>query len=842
MKSLKSRLGFNTLKGQVFLLVSSFFVILVFIVLGIILTNQGGAKLGKNLVDVKYPFAFAVSEVIQGVDESELIQKDAFFHGDEAIFEAKNRVWKDRIKPFAEKLFELKEYLTKEDQQKVDSFKVLLTSYEELAREMDRLSQASSNSLPQAPYLGDSLDSATIVGYIQEVESYEASLAEKEEKINQELTPLVAQIIELLQPLRDAQFASFENDMAVLGSRAERIENVSMINALVGISIAIGLSFLIRKSLKKSINHTTHFLNKLAVGELPEAIEKNENELDLIVDAGISLKTNLRKASDFAINIGDGQFDHKFSPVSVEDTLGNALVQMRDKLQQIADDDKKRNWATEGLAKFGELLREQNEDFKTFGEKITSALVKYLQANQCALFVLNSENKDDQYLELIATYAYNKNKFLSKKLKIEEDYGEGLAGQAFLEAETIYLTDIPQDYVEITSGLGDARPNSLLIVPLKVNDKVEGVIELASFKLFEKHHIEFIEKLGETIASSIASVKVKDVTTRLLENAQEQTEQMRAQDEEMRQNMEELAATQEEMQRRSSELESLLMESQEKERQLLLTQEELILTQERSKQDNEVWQKFSSVVENASDIVAVLNSNGVVEYLNKAGKAKFEAINTQESEKITITDFFPESLSTKVLGEYLPLAVKGESVKFTSTRIAGANNLEIDCETLLYAIEDDLEGESIGLSMVIRDLPKEDVAKAQSTQVVVTDSFAEKITGAFYRLEFDIQSGSFKFTYFSDNISELIGFSATELCGFNYDQLLTLIHPEDKAAFMASLQNMINDLKTFEWAGRWSTKDGGWGWFKLSAHVNKQDEKILSEGIMIDVSVLKSSV
>ncbi|MDW7695877.1 PAS domain S-box protein [Flammeovirgaceae bacterium SG7u.111] len=841
MKSLITQLGFNTLRGQITLLLSSFFVILVAIVLGIGVASQSGAKMGEELVNIKYPFAFAVSEVMQGVDESELIQKDAFYHGDEVIFQKKDQIWEERIKPSVQKLFELREFLPQEEQQKIDSFKVLLAKYEALSQEMDQLSRSSNNYIAQAPYMGDSLDSAAIVAYIQDIESQEASLVEKKDKIDQDLTPLVSQIIALLEPLRDSQFASFEEDMNDLSSTAHSIQNVSIINALIGIAIALGLALLIRKNLKKSVDHTTGFLNRLAEGELPESIEKNENELDLIVDAGVSLKTNLRRASHFAINIGEGKFDHEFSPVSGEDTLGNALVQMRNKLQQIADDDKKRNWATEGLTKFGELLREQNEDFKTFGEKITSALVKYLNANQCALFVLNSENKDDLYLELMATYAYNKNKFLTKKLKIEEDYGEGLAGQAFLEAETIYLTDIPQDYVDITSGLGDARPNSLLIVPLKVNDKVEGVIELASFKLFETYQIEFIEKLGETIASSISSVKVKEVTTKLLENAQEQAEQMRSQEEEMRQNMEELATTQEEMQRRSSELEKMLTESQEKEKQLLLVQEEALHNQRKSEEVQEEMQMFNAIVENTADIVAIVGSNGTVQYLNKSGKKKFESL-TEGDPKLSITDFFPESMSEKILGEYLPLAVKGDEVSFVTKRKIGADEVEVDCEVFMFAIEDELYGEPLGVSMIARDLPTVETVPTQESQVAVSDSFAEKITGAFYRLEFDMQSGNFKFTYFSDNIAELIGYSATELCGFNYDQILALVHPEDKPAFMASLQNMINNLKTFEWAGRWNTKDGGFGWFKLSAHVNKQKDKVLSEGIMIDVSVLKSSV
>jgi PAS domain S-box-containing protein len=99
----------------------------------------------------------------------------------------------------------------------------------------------------------------------------------------------------------------------------------------------------------------------------------------------------------------------------------------------------------------------------------------------------------------------------------------------------------------------------VLIVPLKVNDQIFGVVEIASFNLFQDFEMEFVQKIAESIASTISTVKINAKTQRLLEESQEMTEQMRAQEEEMRQNMEELQATQEEMQRSTSETESTMV-------------------------------------------------------------------------------------------------------------------------------------------------------------------------------------------------------------------------------------------------------------------------------------------
>ncbi len=295
----------------------------------------------------------------------------------------------------------------------------------------------------------------------------------------------------------------------------------------------------------------------LSNGEMTEKLKvRTKDDIGKIVQSVNNLIDGLRRKAEFSIQIGQGNLLSDFQPQSNKDILGNSMLQMRESLRYAAEEERKRksedeirNWVAMGLAKFGDILRTNYKSTKELGEIAIPNLVKYIDANQGGIFQLNDEDESDQHLELIAAFAYNRQKYISKKILI----GEGLVGTCAIEKQSIYMTQIPQGYISITSGLGDASPDCLLIVPLKVEETIYGVIEIASFKKFKQHEIEFVEKVAENIASTISAVKINTRTSALLELSRQQAEERSAQDEEMRQNMEEMQATQEELQRQMEE-------------------------------------------------------------------------------------------------------------------------------------------------------------------------------------------------------------------------------------------------------------------------------------------------
>jgi PAS domain S-box-containing protein len=400
----------------------------------------------------------------------------------------------------------------------------------------------------------------SIMANLQTFENYEDPTVKfmAENSIESEVIPITNNLISKLDFIAQKQSELTTTSDAEVINSITRLKTLTLILGGVFLAIAIISAIYLVISITKPVNFLKNIVVKLGKGELVEEKQAkfNNDEIGDMALAMDNLVNGLKGTTTFAENIGNGNYQSDFKPLSEHDVLGNALINMRNNLSKVAEDDKKRNWATGGQAKFGEILRTNNNDLLKLSDEIIANLVKYLKANQGALYIIddNLEEGEEPTMSMKACYAWDKKKFLNHKIH----KGEGLSGQAWQEGDIVYLTEVPQSYIKITSGLGDANPTSVLIVPLKVNDQIFGVVEIASFSLFQDFEIEFVQKIAESIASTISSVKVNARTQRLLEESQEMTEQMRAQEEEMRQNMEELQATQEEMQRSQSETESTM--------------------------------------------------------------------------------------------------------------------------------------------------------------------------------------------------------------------------------------------------------------------------------------------
>ncbi len=327
--------------------------------------------------------------------------------------------------------------------------------------------------------------------------------------------------------------------------------NLLIISAILFVLVTL-LGAYLANSLSEPMRKIQREISMLSKGIFPKiSSQVYKDELGKI-DASLNvLINNMREVAKFAEDIGKGNFDSPYQAQNDKDVLSNSLVKMRDSLKKLSIEDRARSWVNTGTAIFANILRENSDDITHLANGAVKGLVKYLEANQGVFFYYNGNKK---ILEALGTYAYDKQRYWQKSIH----EGEGLAGQVFLEGSTVYLTEVPENYSKITSGLGYAKPKSVLVVPIKSAEGIFGVIEIASLDVFDKLRIKFAEDMCDNIAVTIGRIKTAEDTRKLLEESQNATEQLRQQEEEMRQNFEELMASQEEMRLRQEKLDLLL--------------------------------------------------------------------------------------------------------------------------------------------------------------------------------------------------------------------------------------------------------------------------------------------
>ncbi|NPA68182.1 MAG: GAF domain-containing protein [Chlorobi bacterium] len=305
---------------------------------------------------------------------------------------------------------------------------------------------------------------------------------------------------------------------AELQSQTNKIITVVVIFGIILIAAASAGLFYFGKSISDSVSNVKNKLSEMAKGHVIKAEDtKRKDELGDMNNSLNALITGINRYADFALEIGKGNIDAEFEPLSADDKLGNSLLDMRKSIKKASEDEEKRrlenerrNKANEGYAAFAELVRKGSNDIYELSYDIISNLVDFLGINQGGIFLLN-EDEDEPYLEMTASVAYGRKKFREKKIVV----GEGLAGACAYEKKKIYITDVPDDYAEIRSGLGKANPKTILIIPLLTENNLVGVIELASLKELDDFDIEFTEKVSETIAASLFAAKINAKTGKL---------------------------------------------------------------------------------------------------------------------------------------------------------------------------------------------------------------------------------------------------------------------------------------------------------------------------------------
>ncbi len=361
---------------------------------------------------------------------------------------------------------------------------------------------------------------------------------------------LFSEIEQDLDYLTDKRKAWVESMIANSATKSYKIRRSIVLSSILLLLILFVISLHLYLYTSKSVRIIQEDISSLSSGIIPPPLPVSTNAVFGRIYQNLNkLHDYLHKLVQAMLKITEKDFTGGFTPVSDKDMAGNALVNLQEnlKISQAAEEKRKkeeleRTWVAEGIARINDILRSSADKIEELAYLLIREIVEYTGSKLGAVYILNNEDPEKVYLEMTAVYAYDRKKHLKKELMT----GEGLAGRCVQENETIYMTDVPGNYISIKSGLGETKPVSLLIVPLKLSDdSVHGAVEIASFSELQPYRIRFIETVGENIATSISKMKINLKTKKLLEHTKQQTEEMTSQEEEMRQNMEELKAIQE---------------------------------------------------------------------------------------------------------------------------------------------------------------------------------------------------------------------------------------------------------------------------------------------------------
>jgi hypothetical protein len=339
---------------------------------------------------------------------------------------------------------------------------------------------------------------------------------------------------------------------------------VTIIGAILLINILINPIF-------KPLQQINNTLNEMSFGKtvLPlkiiffDEVGKIAQSLNQVIQA-------LATYSSFVKEVGVKNFDADFKALSPDDTLGNVLLEMAQKLQDNEIEIKKRTWIAEGNAMLGAVMRKNTGKINLLLSETLKHLLEYTNAQQGGIFLVDKNNENPQ-LNLVACYAYQREKILQKVL----DAQTGFLGQVLESQKTIIIENLPKNYSELITGTEKLSLNYLIAIPLKIQNDVIGVIEILSFKKFQPFEIQFLENFTESLTATIIVEQSNHATLLYMKQIQETAEMLAQQDEEMRQNMEELRAMQDTSQNKEKEIEKLLLQSKENEKELQNTLEEM---------------------------------------------------------------------------------------------------------------------------------------------------------------------------------------------------------------------------------------------------------------------------
>ena len=644
------------------------------------------------------------------------------------------------------------------------------------------------------------------------------------------------------------QMQNLENEFSAAIDGIFQFTRVTLlVSTILIILLLLGLTILAIQMLNSSItdplNRLTQTVNIILNGDLTAKIEINSrDEIGLLATSLQNVQANLLHKVNHTQRVTQGDYTARLTPASEKDEFTLALIDMTNKLSEKDTMATEQDWLKTGQNTLSEKIRgEQNIS------ELCQNAINYIAKNVNALVGTIYINNENDELKLLGSYAFTKRKNVSNVFKI----GEGLVGQCALEKKPIVISNVPDDYIKINSGIGESSPLNILVTPLLMHKKIIGVIELGLFTEISELQMQFLNNISEMLAIAIRTAESRIKMHELLQKTQNQTEEMDMQREQLRVTNEELKLQQKNLYVKNEELEKQARTLKDSEAELQAQQEELRQTNEELEEKTESLEKYMSEISKKNNELrsAQLLLEERAKELENINKYKSEFLANMSHELRTPLNSL--LILSKMLAENKESNLTEKQVKFASTIFsAGTELLELINDILdLSKVEagkmvlnfEDFEPKSLAnyIKQNYEHLANE---KKLYLKTQVADNLPQYIRSDRQKVEQimkNLISNALKFTQ-EGGITIDIGkpSSDVKLNDLSYDQTICICVADTGIGIPIEKQQLI--FEAFQQAdGTTSRKHGGTG---LGLSISKEFTRILGGEIQVQSEEGKGTI
>ncbi|WP_045113207.1 PAS domain-containing protein [Microscilla marina] len=437
-----------------------------------------------------------------------------------------------------------------------------------------------------------------------------------------------------------------------------------------------------------------------------------------------------------------GDLAHSFNQMAQNIKEKNeSLDEKRQKLETSNTALEARQWLSNGVIEFLPVLQRNDHNIEAMAEDILNHLTQYVDATQAAMYVAEAD-EHTTFLKLLAHRGHNE-KFVTSHTKMP--LGTGLAGTCAKDKEVMHLTPKEEEYDIITSATFNAKPTTLLLVPLLNNQRLVGVLEISYLRKITENEVAFVRRISERISLAVYNMKADILTQELLQEVKIQNEQLSAKEDALRKNSEELKNLNESLEEK---VEAATKNIQEKNQQLLAQEEELrqnleelnainesldqkveertrelkekerILVQNlaKLKVSQREQHKLSLMLNNSDDFIVLTGIEGNVIYMNNAARAMKGVAQGADISHLTLMDFKVPDDTLDLIEEVIPIVAKEGIWKGELHQQHLGTDAMLNVETTVFPVKDPNTQEWICFTLIQSDITERKEAQNKLVQ------------------------------------------------------------------------------------------------------------------------------